>query len=506
MAPPIRKAKKSDSPLDKVLEICKKNVIATLICGGILVFCFSLLFATQHTEAQGKLITNMDTTTGQMNEMAHADRVDVKKSGWAVSEARKAQEQHYAGLTGWQRRVSLDTTVKYLVDLDFADTIATFLKAPSMERIFAQANPDLMAREFAEDPKKVWDLLDAWIAGNHNNPEVLGEDAVDAMDTAIKNGFWGGMEIFDEAETKYYSAQAWYAVRGTFLGRFFKAWQNTVAGQVAKVARGENLEWPQEPEKEKVWADEVGTEDVAHLDDSDFDSTISSKKHGLVMFYAPWCGHCKSFKPHFALSATSLREADVVLAGLDCTSDGKKTCKKYNVTGYPTIVYFNEGVRVADYDGGRTHHGVIEWMNHADRLNGQFDDLVKELAPPPELSWAEEPHGKDVVHLTDDDFESTINSKSHGIVMFYAPWCGHCKSFKPEFGDAATQLAGSDVTVGALDATKHPKSAKKYGVEGYPTIWYFKDGKNVEKYEGGRTAKAVVDYINDPKRMGKTEL
>jgi len=36
---------------------------------------------------------------------------------------------------------------------------------------------------------------------------------------------------------------------------------------------------------------------VLILDESNFDSAISSFDHILVDFYAPWCGHCKRLSP-----------------------------------------------------------------------------------------------------------------------------------------------------------------------------------------------------------------
>ena len=35
-----------------------------------------------------------------------------------------------------------------------------------------------------------------------------------------------------------------------------------------------------------------------------------------------------------------------------------------------------------------------------------------------------------MVHLTEDDFVSFVKKKKHVLVMFYAPWCGHCKRAK----------------------------------------------------------------------------
>ena len=47
----------------------------------------------------------------------------------------------------------------------------------------------------------------------------------------------------------------------------------------------------------------------------------------------------------------------------------------------------------------------------------------------------------DVLQLNDKNFaEEVVQSDGVSIVEFYAPWCGHCKSLKPEYEKAAKAL------------------------------------------------------------------
>jgi len=103
---------------------------------------------------------------------------------------------------------------------------------------------------------------------------------------------------------------------------------------------------------------------VLELVDTDFDGELSNIDTALVMFYAPWCGHCKKLKPEFEKAAKDLLKNDppVSLAKVDCTEGGKDTCNRFEVRGYPTVKIFRNGELSSDYNGPREANGIVKYM------------------------------------------------------------------------------------------------------------------------------------------------
>lgn len=95
-----------------------------------------------------------------------------------------------------------------------------------------------------------------------------------------------------------------------------------------------------------------------------FDSQVKQKECTLVMFYAPWCGHCKRLKPDFEAAAKVLHASkdNVQLARVDCTTQ-EQLCTRFGVGGYPTLKYFKNGELASDYSGPRDKDGLIRFMS-----------------------------------------------------------------------------------------------------------------------------------------------
>jgi len=88
------------------------------------------------------------------------------------------------------------------------------------------------------------------------------------------------------------------------------------------------------------------------------------------------------------------------------------------------------------------------------------------------------------VHLDVDSFFERVTNNREGkpwMVLFYAPWCGHCKKVKPTWMKLGEKIQ-STTNVGMVDCTKFSQLCNAFGVKGYPTIMLIHQDGTAYKY------------------------
>lgn len=112
-----------------------------------------------------------------------------------------------------------------------------------------------------------------------------------------------------------------------------------------------------------------------------------------------------------------------------------------------------------------------------------------------------------VLVLTDANFDEELAKHEFMLVEFYAPWCGHCKKLTPEYSGAALELAKSDppIPLAKVDATENKKVAEQFGIQGFPTLFWFRNGEKTE-YTGGRTKDTIIQWVLKKSGPPSTEV
>lgn len=92
---------------------------------------------------------------------------------------------------------------------------------------------------------------------------------------------------------------------------------------------------------------------VAVLTPDNFKDVVGKDVPVFVEFYAPWCGHCKSLAPEWALTAQQFTAKDgIVVAKVDADAH-RSLGEQFDVKGFPTLKWFPAGSdKPEDYSGG----------------------------------------------------------------------------------------------------------------------------------------------------------
>lgn len=99
-----------------------------------------------------------------------------------------------------------------------------------------------------------------------------------------------------------------------------------------------------------------------------------------------------------------------------------------------------------------------------------------------------------VIHLTNENFnEEALQSKIPVFIDFFATWCGPCKMLAPIIDQLAEEV--TDVKICKVDVDQEPELAQKFGVSSIPTLFLLKDGKIVNHAVGGKSKKALLEFM-----------
>ena len=90
------------------------------------------------------------------------------------------------------------------------------------------------------------------------------------------------------------------------------------------------------------------------------------------------------------------------------------------------------------------------------------------------------------------DFQQTVEKGGIVLVDWWAPWCGPCRSFAPNF--EAVAEANPDVTFAKVDTDEEQELAGAFQIRSIPTLMVFRD-KVLVFSQAGALPKSVLEEL-----------
>jgi thioredoxin 1 len=98
-----------------------------------------------------------------------------------------------------------------------------------------------------------------------------------------------------------------------------------------------------------------------------------------------------------------------------------------------------------------------------------------------------------IQHFNDDHFDAQVK-KGVVLVDFHASWCGPCRTLAPVLEQVAKDISGQ-AAIAKIDIDSEQKTAGRFQITSVPTMILFKDGKEVKRLVGLRSAGDIKTFI-----------
>ncbi len=135
-----------------------------------------------------------------------------------------------------------------------------------------------------------------------------------------------------------------------------------------------------------------------------------------------------------------------------------------------------------------------------ENLNKFLDDFKNQKLKA-EIKSEEEPNEDEnigpVFDLVATNFhKKVVENDKDVIVMFYAPWCGHCKELEPIYKRVAEKVkSNKDLIFYQIDAIEN--ELDDVNIDGYPTVLFYPGNKKTKpvEYYGDRNVRGIMNFI-----------
>jgi thioredoxin 1 len=100
------------------------------------------------------------------------------------------------------------------------------------------------------------------------------------------------------------------------------------------------------------------------------------------------------------------------------------------------------------------------------------------------------------IEVSDAQFDSEIlKAEKPVLVDFWAPWCGPCRMVGPVVEELAGEYQDR-LKVAKVNTDDNQSHAARLGIQGIPTLIFFKDGREVDRVVGALPKGALKQRID----------
>lgn len=223
----------------------------------------------------------------------------------------------------------------------------------------------------------------------------------------------------------------------------------------------------------------------------------------IVLFYADWCPYCHKISVPYKNVAKQLHDKDpnIILYAFNTplyldsmTNEEQEDFNmKYNIPGYPYLVCLTDThTPPKEFNGERTEKNILDWIqNQLQTTTPSMASHYGKRKSKKQYCGEKEVLSKNIKEITD------MEEPKDGVVMVYAPWCGHCVTTKPIYLEVAKSLPNVQFYLinGALKDKTH-KLLQKYNIKGYPTIFHVGKDGHPTYYKKERIIESITTWVN----------
>lgn len=98
-----------------------------------------------------------------------------------------------------------------------------------------------------------------------------------------------------------------------------------------------------------------------------------------------------------------------------------------------------------------------------------------------------------IKYVNDSDLESLKENKL-ALLYISAVWCGPCKQLGPKIEELSKKFYDK-LVVGKMDADANLDYLKGVGIKSIPTLIFYKDGVEVERFQGNKEFSVLEEIV-----------